>query len=263
MRMCAIRRSGMILCIPVLLLAACSKSSDDKPEPVDPPSGGNTVATGVYSVVNLVADTNATSSGDAVSLYYSLEENRVVPASQRQTGNWDIVFYGIYNSSVYPNNGAATGSPSYGGPGKAQIYIVTDREFDAQYYDTLNFKPLVLPIPRNLFSQAFDAVKTVPVDDSKFNNKDVGLDHFQNERDGWGYYDFYGVLFPGNPKKAHVVYTMPRVMIVKTHKGHYAKVMIENIYKDNPEDPDRDNKPGFVTFRYAIQMDGSKNLDLK
>ncbi|MRG48945.1 hypothetical protein GFS24_27790 [Chitinophaga sp. SYP-B3965] len=245
-----------ILLIACFVLAACSKK--DTP-PIEP---GNSLPTGVYRVVNLVADTTATSAGNAVSMYYSLEENKVIPESQRQTGRWDIVFYGIYNSSVYPNNGAAVGSPAYGGPGNARVYVVVDRKFDAQYYDTLNFKPKTLPIPRSLFNTAFDAVKTVP-DESKLGTRDIGLDHFQGEADGWGYYDFYGALFPGNAKKSHIVYTMPRVIIVKTHKGHYAKVMIENIYKDNPEDPTRDNKPGFVTFKYAIQMDGSKNLDIK
>src|SRR5690606_19352724 len=101
------------------------------------------------------------------------------------------------------------------------------------------------------------------VDESRFRTRDIGLDHFQSDQEGWGYYDFYGSLYPDNPKKAHVVYTMPRVMIVKTHKGNYAKVMIENIYKDNPADPDRDNKPGFVTFTYAINKEGGKNLDIK
>lgn len=255
------RRARLLLCGAVLL-AACSKDNDSAPEP-EPPGNGNSVKTGVYRIVNLVADTNATSSGDAVSLYYSLEENRVIPASQRQTGNWDIVFYGIYNSSVYPNNGTATGSPAFGGPGKALLYLVVDRKFDAQYYDTLNFRPHTLPIPPSLWQSAFDAVKTVPVEDNRFLTRDIALDHFQSEFDGWGHYDFYGSLFPGNPKKAHIVYSMPRVMIVKTHKGHYAKVMIESLYKNGPANPTRDDKPGFVTFTYAIQMDGSKNLDIK
>lgn len=250
------------LALATIMLAACSKDNDPKPEEPGPdPLTG--VPTGVYRIVNLVADTNANSSGDAVSLYYSLEENKIIPASQRQTGNWDIVFYGIYNSSVFPNNGTAQGSPGYGGPGKAKIYLPVDRKFDAQYYDTVNLKPHTLPIPQSLFPLAFDAVKTVPVNDDKFFTRDIGLDHFQSGFDGWGYYDFYGSLYPDDPKKAHVVYTMPRVMIIKTHKGNYAKLIIENIYKDNPENPNRDNKPGFVTFTYAIQKDGSKNLDIK
>ncbi|NIG56393.1 HmuY family protein [Chitinophaga sp. Cy-1792] len=253
-------RSANVMLIAVLL-SACSK--EDKDNNVSPGPADGTVKTGVYQVVNLVADTSASSGSNAEALYYSLEQNKVIPAAQRQTNNWDIVFYGIYNSSIYPNNGAAAGSPGFGGPGSAKIYVVTDRKFDAQYYDTVNFKPKSLPIPRDLWTTAFKALKTVPVTDDKLLTRDAGLDHFQNEFDGWGYYDFYGSLFPGNDKKTHVVYALPRVMIVKTTKGHYAKIIIENIYKDNPQDPSRDNKPGYVTFRYAIQMDGSTNLDIQ
>lgn len=254
-----LKKEWLLLC-GIVMLAACSKDNDPVP-PGPEPGDSTTVETGVYRIVNLVADTNATSAGDAASLYYSLEENRVVPASQRQTGKWDIVFYGIYNSSVYPNNGAAAGSPAFGGPGNAKIYVVVDRKFDAQYYDTLNFKPKVLPIQRSLWETAFNAVKTA--EDDKLLTRDIALDHFQNEFDGWGHYDFYGTLFPGNPKKSHIVYSLPRVLVIKTHKGHYAKLIIENLYKNNPDNPTRDDKPGFVTFTYAIQMDGSKNLDIK
>ena len=88
-----------LLCC-LLLIAAASCSKDDAPvEPEEEPAGDG-VKTGVYRVVNLAADTSATSGGNAVSLYYSLEENKVIPESQRQTGKWDIVFYGIYNCSV-------------------------------------------------------------------------------------------------------------------------------------------------------------------
>lgn len=247
--------------ISLLVFSACSKSSSDLDDDPDDAGGGSTVKTGVYHIANLAADTNATSAGDAVSLYYSLEENKVIPSSQRQTNRWDIVFHGIYNSSVFPNNGLSTGSPGYGGPGNVKLYLVVDRKFDVQYYDTIQFKPKALPIPRGLFNTAFESVKTA--DDTKFGTRDISLDRFQNGFDGWGYYDFYGSLFPDNPKKAHVVYTLPRVIVVKTRNGHYAKVIIENIYKDDPENPDRDNKPGFLTFKYAIQMDGSKNLDIQ
>lgn len=247
-------------CLAAVCLAACSKSNDAAPEKEDP----GTVSTGVYAIVNLAADTLATSAGDAKPLYYSLEQKKVVPESERYTTNWDICFTSIYNSSVYANNGKAKGTPGYGGPGNGAVYLVVDRKFDHSYgYDTTHFKPNVLPIPLNLFEQAFHVVKTVPVADEAFNTKDaVSLDHFQGSLDGWGYYDFYGSLFPGNPKKSHIVYTLPRTMIIRTANGRYAKITIQSIYKDSPENPTRDNKPGFVTFKYAIQMDGSKNLNI-
>ncbi len=116
-----------------LSLAACSKSNDAAPDKEDP----GTVSTGVYSIVNLAADTLATSAGDAKPLYYSLEQNKVVPESERYTTNWDICFTSIYNSSVYANNGKAKGTPGYGGPGNGAVYLVVDRTFDHSYgYDT-------------------------------------------------------------------------------------------------------------------------------
>lgn len=242
-------------------LVSCSKS-DDAATP--PPEEKIIVKTGVYTKVNLAADTLATSASDARPMYFSLEQNKVIPESERYSDKWDICFTSIYNSSVYANNGKAKGTPGYGGPGNGGIYLVVDEAFDKSYgYDMENHKTTVLPIPLTLFDQAFAAVKTVPVADDKFNTKDaVSLDHFQGSPDGWGYYDFYGSLFPGNPKKAHVVYTLPRTMVIKTATGKYAKITIKSIYKDSPEDPSRDNRPGFVTFKYAIQMDGGKNLDI-
>lgn len=241
---------------------SCSKNSDIPEEPYVP---GADVQTGVYNVVNLAADTNANSGAEAKIVYYSLEQNKVIPASQQYTSQWDIAFGGIYNSSVYVNNGQSrSGFPGYGGPGKGRMYLVVDRKFDFQYYDTIHYRPHTLPISPKLFDSAFDVVKTVPVADERFITDDlISLDHFEGTGDGWGYYDFYGRLFPENAKKAHIVYTMPRAFVVKTTKGHYAKVVIKSIYKDNPTDPTRDNKPGYLTMRYAIQMDGSKNLDIK
>ncbi|WEK33847.1 MAG: HmuY family protein [Candidatus Pseudobacter hemicellulosilyticus] len=255
----SLHRLLTLLTATALLFSACSKDSDDPLE-----EDKTTVKTGVYVVSNLAADTLASSGSDARPLYFSLEQNKVIPESERYSDKWDICFTSIYNSSVYANNGGAIGTPGYGSPGRGGIYLVVDRKFDKSYgYDTINFKPAVLPIPLDLFDQAFQAVKTVPVADIEFQTRvPISLDHFQSSGDGWGYYDFYGSLFPDNPRKAHVVYTLPRAMIVRTAKGKYAKITIKSIYKDIPANPDRDNKPGYVSFSYAIQMDGSKNLDI-
>jgi hypothetical protein len=254
--------NGLVAVLLVGGMVACSK--DDAP-PGEPFVPGDAVKTGVYTAVNLAADTNATSGSNAKIMYYSLEQNKIIPESQQYTTNWDIAFGGIYNSSIYVNNGQSKPVfPGYGGPGRASMYLVVDRKFDIQYYDTLTYVPKILPVPVQLFDSAFRVVKTVTVADDKFVTNDlISLDHFQSSGDGWGYYDFYGTLFPGDAKKSHIVYTMPRVIIVKTTKGHYAKVVIRSIYKDSPVNPNRDNKPGFLTMKYAIQMDGSKNLDIQ
>ncbi|MGC4232641.1 MAG: HmuY family protein [Niabella sp.] len=249
--------------VMLLLLAACGKDksiTDPKDDEPDPVTG---VKTGVYEQVNLAADINATSAQDAKTLYFSLEENKVIDESQKFTTKWDIAFGGIYNSSILINNGKSSISPGYGGAGIGAVYLVVDRKFDAQYYDTTNFYVKTLPIPVHLFDASFNAVKTAPDDSKMKTHALISLDHFQSTDDGWAYYDFYGMLFPGNPKKSHVVYTMPRTFVVKTAKGKYAKICIQSIYKDKPENPDRDSKPGYLTFKYAIQKDGSKNLDIQ
>ncbi|NSL88715.1 hypothetical protein ECE50_017875 [Chitinophaga sp. Mgbs1] len=258
-------RSIFRLSVPVImLLSACSKSDDNKN--TGTPGGGTEgrepVKTGVYTVVNMQADTAANSAGSARTIYYSLEENRIVPAAQAQTASWDIAFTGIYNSSVAPNNGNAANSPGNGGPGKGALLLLRDASIESRYFNDNNNTPKVLPVPKALFDEAFVNVKSVTYPDTDFMTNDyVGLDHFMGTGFGYAFYDFSGALFPGNPKKAHIVYTFPRVILIKTAKGKYAKLQILSVYKDSPANPDRDNKTGYLSFRYAIQMDGSKKLD--
>lgn len=243
------------------MLAACSKSDDDKTTPEIPP--GTDVKTGVYVISNLVADTSATSAVNAAPIYYSLEQNKIIPASQAQTSNWDIAFTNIYNSSIAPNNGKASNSPGFGGPGQGAIYLVRNKTVEDQFFNETTFSPTKVPIPLTLFDAAFNEVKSVTVADADFMTNDyIGMDHFMGSGYGFAFYDFYGNLFPGNAKKAHIVYPFPRTIIVKTAKGKFAKLQIISMYKDSPQDPNRDNKTGYLSFRFAIQMDGSKNLDI-
>ncbi|GAA0525887.1 HmuY family protein [Chitinophaga japonensis] len=242
------------------VFTACSKSDDEPVTPVDPP--GEEVVTGVYTVSDLAADTSATSSGAATTLYYSLARNQVVPASQVQTNNWDIAFTGIYNSSVYVNNGQSQYSPGYGGPGRGAIALAMYADIEAQYYDAAGHRLASIPV-RTLFDQAFDRVTTAVADDAFNGYPSVELDYFLGTGDGWAWYDFYGVLYPGRADKAHVAYALPRPLIVRTAKGNYAKVVIYSLYKGAPVDPDRSHKPGYISFKYAIQQDGSRNLDIR
>lgn len=249
----------------LLFAASCSDNNDDaKPAP-EPEDSTVVIETGVYTLANVAADTAATSSAAAKPFYYSLEDQRVVPASQVQTSNWDIVFTGTYNSSIYANNGTAQYSPGYGGPGKGGIYMVIDQQIDAGYYGGAGQVLKSIPA-RSLFDTAFARVKTVPVNDNEFKtNESIGLDYFSGSSSGWAYYDFYGTMFPDQPYDSvtHVCYNMPRTLVVRTAKGNYAKLIIYSIYKGAPEKPTRSYRPGFITFKYAIQKDGSKNLNIQ
>lgn len=244
-----------------LLLAACSKDNDDQPQPED----DGLVKTGVYSVANLVADTSAASSGGADTLYFSLEQNKAISKSRAQTADWDVAFVGIYNSTIVANNGTASNSPGFGGPGKGGLYLALNSAIESQYYNSTPLKPNFIP-GKSLIDQAFSEVKQVPVADNNIaGNAAIGLDHFFGTSDGWGFYDFYGTMYPDRPadEKAHVVYALPRTIIVRTAKGRYAKLVIYSFYKDAPADPDRSHKTGYISFKYAIQMDGSKQLDIQ
>lgn len=258
-------RLRSLLVLASILLYACSgdKGTDDN-EPGTGPTDTSRVTTGVYVLANVAADTIATSGSAAKPLYYSLEDNKVIPENQQQTANWDIVFNGTYNSNIACNNGKALYSPGYGGPGKGGVYLVKDAAIDAQYYDAPN-KPIKNVPAKSLFDQAFNNVKLAPADDQFQTNKVIGLDYFSGSEDGWAYYDFYGLMFPDKPADsvAHVSYTLPRTVVVRTAKGNYAKVIVYSVYKGAPEHPTRSYKPGYISFKYAIQKDGTKILDIK
>ena len=246
-----------------MLVAACSTSKDTTTPVVPVPEDTTTIHTGVYELANVAADTNANSSNAAKAFYYSLEDQKVIPASQVQTTNWDLAFTGTYNSSIYANNGKAQYSSGFGGPGKGGIYLEMNNGIDAMYYNGEGQVLKMIP-PRSLFDSAFSLVKTVNEDLFK-TNESVGLDHFSGSGDGWAYYDFYGSQFPEQPYDSvtHVCYNMPRTIVVRTAKGNYAKVIIYSIYQYAPIIPTRSYKPGYITFKYAIQKDGTKNLDIK
>lgn len=251
-----------IVCF-VLCIVSCKKEVDNT-DGNNKPGNDSTIVTGVYTLVNLVSDSAATFATGAIPFYYSLEEGKIIPSSQAQTANWDICFNGTYNSNVCANNGSIASSPGYGGPGKGNIYMAVNNQLDSQYYNGPGLGINKVP-SRSLFNQAFAAVTSAAAAEGNWERDAmVGLDYFQNTTPGWAWYDFYGSLFPARPTDsvAHVAYALPRTLVVKTAKGNYAKVQIYSIYKDAPEVPTRSNKPGFITMKYAIQKDGTTDLDI-
>ncbi|SEL98402.1 hypothetical protein SAMN05216436_10167 [bacterium A37T11] len=267
------KNPGWIL-IMLLIAGACSKSEDGPaPEVLLPPLPPVTVtSSGTYIVNNLPGDTTQTMEGKDISddglfktIYYSLEDGRTVPAEYAGTDKWDIAFAGIYNSSIWANHGEVifengTKGPGYGSPARGGLYLVIDPLIEGQYYNEDTKKP-VLPIPIHLFEESFEHVKEVPVENSEFLSYGyLALDHFLGSGSGYAYYDFYGSSYPGNPKKAHVVYNLPRTILIKTAKGNYAKLILYSFYKSKPVDPDRDNIAPYLSFKYSILKEGSKDF---
>lgn len=258
-----------------LLLISCSKKEAPVPEKELPALDPITVtASGEYSVINLVGDTKSKMDGQDLngdggfkSVYYSLEDGRVIPSEYANTDKWDIAFTGIYNSSIWANNGTVkfengnTG-PGYGSPARGGLHLVVDKEVDAKYYDEVKHQPKQVPIDKSLLDEAYNKVGTVPVpDDQLLSRGYLTLDYFLGSGSGYAFYDFYGSMFPGDKNKAHIVYNLPRPIIVKTAKGNYAKVIIYAFYKGSPLNPTLASEAPYITFKYTILKDGSKDFN--
>lgn len=257
-----------------MVLSACSKSDAPEPEVTLPPLPAITVtASGEYTIKDIPGDLTASmsgkdldSDGDFKPLYYSLEDGRAVPAEYANTDKWDIAFTGIYNSSLWANNGTVifdngNKAPGYGSPARGGLYLVTDKTVDAKYYDEVKHQPLQVPIAKSLLDEAYNNVLTVPVSDDQLLSRGyLTLDYFLGSGSGYAFYDFYGAMFPGDAKKAHIVYNLPRTVIIKTAKGNYAKLMIYSFYKGSPVNPTLDSEAPFLTFKYSILKDGSKDF---
>jgi hypothetical protein len=256
-------------------LLACSKSETPaEPEKVLPALNPVTVTvSGEYTVNNLPGDLTAKMEGQGMAgngnfkpVYYSLEDGRVVPAEYANTDKWDIAFTGIYNSSIWANDGTVkfengnTG-PGFGSPARGGLYLVVDKAIDAKYYDEAKHQPRQVPIDKALLEEAYQKVTRVPVSDDQLLSRGfLTLDYFLGSGAGYAFYDFYGAMFPADKTRAHIVYNLPRAIIVKTAKGNYAKVILYSFYKGSPLSPTLASEAPYLTFKYTILKDGSKDF---
>lgn len=142
--------------------------------------------------------------------------------------DWDIAFSREYNSFVVVNNGQIAGTPGYGGPGVGQMLIVE--------------KP-------------YDEVSTAPADDEFTNNGIAGAGWDNGNGLGWYFYSLSNHI---------CVPVKNRTFIVRTATGKYAKLELLNIYKGNPPVVTDLFWPApYLSFRYFVQEDGSRNLQTK
>ena len=258
------------------LLLSCSKKGTPTPEDeIKLPSlpAITVTSSGEYIVNDLPGDITKSMDGKEITddggfstVYYSLEDGRVVPKEYANTDKWDIAFSGVYNSTIWANNGSVKyesggSNPGYGSPARGMFYLVVDTEVDKKYYNTSTHAPLQIPIPFSYLDEAYNKIDNVPVADDKFDFYGaLGLNHFLASGNGYAYYDFYGNMAPGNAKKSHVVYNMARPIIIKTAKGNYAKIILYSFYKGKPENPTRDNLAPYLSFKYHILKDGTKEF---
>jgi hypothetical protein len=215
----------LIACIAVaVLLAACSKNNT-APDLHD----GTSIV-----ITDLPGDTTATMAGGGGSsfqnLYFSFTTNSKVEITEdtKKTLAWDLAFTGPYNSEVYINAGGYQYNPGYGGPGKGAVIIV-DKPYD-----------LVTEAPADADFDASDIYK-------------IGWDAGNGK--GWFFYSLDNHI---------CVPVKNRTFVLRTGDGKYAKLELINIYKGNPPVVTDLFWPApYLTFRYFVQTDGSRNIKTK
>ncbi|RZF58753.1 HmuY family protein [Sphingobacterium corticibacterium] len=222
----------IILISFAILLVGCSKDDEQAPSLEDGKS---------MVIADLAGDTKASMAEgidgkeqrDFYTFLFNLESKRQIwlrPESDStvmQTDKWDLAFSGPYNSIVSINNATQQDNPGYGGPA-AKTGIV-------------------------LLRQSYESVTTAPSDAEFDNNNLVSIGQADNEQSpGWYAYN----------SSTHVMrpYTN-RTYVLRLPDGKFAKLELFSVYKGNPPAVTDMFWPApYLTFRYFVQQDGSKNL---
>lgn len=148
-------------------------------------------------------------------------------AQYLQKTDWDIAFSKEYNSYVVVN-GQFPGTPGNGGPGKGVMISVE--------------KP-------------YDQVTEAPADEVFEAEGRGGTGWDSGSGYGWFFYSLQNHI---------CVPIKNRTFILRTATGKYAKLELLNIYKGNPPVVTDLFWPApYLTFRYFVQEDGSRNLKTK
>ena len=159
-----------------------------------------------------------------------------------KTADWDIAFTGEFNSTVWLNNGRTRVGPATGSPVTRSSLMMYEYG-----YDFMN------EAPEDAF---FDAR---PPD-----NLRIGYNsQFGPGENPW--YE-YGTTFIAKPYPYRAYYLRLQRIDPATGKStfQYGKLQLISMYKGAPEVlTDRNWPSPYLTFRYFIQQDGSRNLKTK
>lgn len=224
---------------PVLIFFLCFATSCKKEEE------GPDLEDGISTVViDLAGDTNASISegvdGKQKRGFYPFLfrfadkkqiwlRNAADSAKYLKSNDWDIAFTGPYNSEVFVNNGTDRFNPAFGGTGTARVIMQ-----DVPYANVL----------------------TSPTD-AEFDNSSVSkIGWALNSFDpGWYFYSLSTHIMTPIKNKTY---------LIRLSSGHYAKLELISVYQGNPPEVTNLHWPApYLTFRYYVQNDGSKNLKTK
>ncbi|UYQ95107.1 HmuY family protein [Chitinophaga horti] len=216
-------RITSLMCLSVALFFTACTKERTGPELQD----GTSVV-----IKDLPGDTLANMAGGSSfkNLYFSFTANDKIEVSttEKPTLKWDLAFTGPYNSEVFVNDGSYEYNPGYGGPGKGAVVII-DKPYDQ-----------VHEVPTEAQFEASDFKK-------------IGWDAGNGR--GWFFYSLDNHI---------CVPIKNRTFAIRTATGKYAKLELINIYKGNPPVVTDLFWPApYVTFRYFVQEDGSRNVRTK
>lgn len=221
---------GLILFLQVLLFAC--KKEDSPPALTD----GKSVV-----IHDLAGDTQASMSEGVDGkekrpfhiFLFRFRDQRQIWVKTRadstqwlKTNDWDIAFTGPYNSEVYVNNKNDETNPGYGGIAEGKAFMLE------KPYETVNEAP---------GDQEFNASRILKIGWSS-----------SSSSAGWFFYSL----------NTHIMQAIPnRTYVIRLPDGKYAKLQLINVYKGNPPSVTDLNWPApYLTFRYYVQQNGSKNL---
>lgn len=167
-----------------------------------------------------VADISTGERGNLQIAYYSLRENTLVQDSA--SAEWDVAFS---RTTIYTNSGSS-------GPGDGGAIVL---------------------------DQPFEATTMAPSEGYAIDTSSTNLAIPTGSDNGWYNY---------NPSTHIVTPIEGKTIVIRTADGtQYAKINILSYYKGNPDlssdefnnNPD-DYPSGYYTFEYAIQLNGSREL---
>jgi len=166
---------------------------------------------------------------------YSLEQKRQIwirtasdSATHLKTNTWDIAFAGNYNGEVQINNRKYEGTPGFGGPVERSAIV--------------------------MIAEAYEKVTQAPAD-SEFDKSQISSVGMVGgvQSTGWYSYDMTSHIFKPYSNRTYVL---------RLPSGKYAKLQLVNVYKGNPPAVTDMFWPApYLTFKYFVQADGSKNLN--